>query len=145
MSAEHPMGKIFANLIVTNRIDQANAENGLIPEEKVRSIALKNVLIDTGATTLCLPAEVIEELGLALLKAVPVSTATGISSARIFRDASISLLGREGTFECLELLGGQEALLGVVPLEAMGLEPDLRSQTLKVLPTEMTDTYLTIL
>ena len=54
-------------------------------------------------------------------------------------------VGREGTFECLELPGGREALLGVIPMEALGLEPDLRNQTLKVLPTESVDTYLTIL
>jgi hypothetical protein len=51
----------------------------------------------------------------------------------------------EGTFDCLELPGGREALIGVVPLEVMGLEPDVRNHTLRVLPSESTDTYLTIL
>ena len=46
---------------------------------------------------------------------------------------------------CLELPGGQNNLLGVIPLEALGLEPDLRSQKLRVLPTESNETYLTIL
>ncbi|MFM7354678.1 MAG: aspartyl protease, partial [Microcystis aeruginosa] len=32
-----------------------------------------------------------------------------------------------------------------IPLEALGLEPDLRSQKLRVLPTESHETYLTIL
>ena len=145
MSTDPQMGKIFTPLIVTNRIDQANARNGLIPDEKVRSINLKNVLVDTGATTLCLPAEVIDTLGLELLKEVDVATASGFNKARIFRDASISLLGREGTFECLELPGGRVALLGVIPMEALGIEPDLRNQTLKVLPSESIETYLTIL
>ncbi len=34
--------------------------------------------------------------------------------------AKVSLLGREGTFECLELPGGGAPLLGVIPLEALG-------------------------
>jgi clan AA aspartic protease len=139
------MGKITTTLIITNRIDQANAENGLIPAEQVRSITLNNVLIDTGATTLCLPANAIAQLGLKLLKEVDVATATGISQARIFQDAKISLLGREGTFECLELPGGNDPLLGVIPLEALGIELDLKNQTLKLLPISPTETYLTIL
>jgi hypothetical protein len=36
-------------------------------------------------------------------------------------------------------------LLGVIPLEMLGLEPDLQSQTLRVLPSETVNTYLTIL
>ncbi len=139
------MGKIYTTITVTNRIDQANAETGLIPLEKVRSVTLSDVLVDTGATTLCLPSEVITQLGLMPLRQVPVETATGVAESRIFRDASVSLLGREGTFECLELPGGKRPLLGVIPLEAMGIEPDLSSQSLRLLPLTEQDTYLTIL
>jgi clan AA aspartic protease len=139
------MGKVLTDLTVINRADQIRAEDGTIAPEQIRSIVLKNVLVDTGATTLCLSASVISRLGLKLLKQVDVSTATGVSKARIFQDAKISLCGREGTFECLELPGGTEALLGVIPLEALGLELDLQKQTLKVLPSETVDTYLTIL
>jgi clan AA aspartic protease len=139
------MGKVLTSLLVTNRIDQALSEDGRLPLEQVRFVTLNNVLVDTGATTLCLPADVIAQLGLKLLKEVDVLTAMGISKARIFQDAKISLHGREGTFECLELPGGRDALLGVIPMEALGLEPDLRHQRIKVLPTESIDTYLTIL
>ncbi len=139
------MGKIYTTITITNRIDQANAETGLIPSEKVRSVTLSEVLVDTGATTLCLPGEVISQLGLMPLRQVPVETATGVAESRIFRDASVSLLGREGTFECLELPGGRRPLLGVIPLEAMGIEPDLSSQSLRLLPLTEQDTYLTIL
>ena len=145
MTTEQPMGKIFTTLIVTNRIDAGAAKRGLIPADRVRSIILENVLVDTGATTLCLPGEAIAELGLELLEEVEVATASGFQRARIFRDASISLLGREGSFECLELPGGRDALLGVIPMEALGIEPDLGNQILKRLPSKSADTYLTIL
>jgi clan AA aspartic protease len=139
------MGKVFTTLTITNRADQIRAEDGTIAIDLVRSVTLKNVLVDTGATTLCLPSDVITRLGLKLLKEVDVATAMGISKARIFQDAKISLAGREGTFECLELPGGGDALLGVIPLEALGLELDLKAQKLKVLPISPTETYLTIL
>lgn len=116
----------------------------MIPDEEVRSVTLKNVLVDPGATTLCLPADVIFQLGLSLLKEVDVATANGFGKARIFEDAKISLYGRIGTFECLELPGGTDPWLGVIPLEALGIELDLQNQTLKVLPISPTASYLRI-
>ncbi len=139
------MGKVLATLTITNRADQVIASRGFIPDDQIRSVTLEDVLIDTGATTLCLPAKVIEKLGLELLREVDVATANGFSKARVFQDAKISLCGREGTFECLELPGGQSPLLGVIPLEFLGIESDLRNQTLKVLPDHSANTYLTIL
>ena len=139
------MGKVLTTLTVTNRADQIRAEVGVIEEEQVRSLTLKNVLVDRRAAMLCLPQAVIAQLGLKILKEVDAMTSTGLSRIRIFQDASISVSGREGTFECLELPEGRDALLGAIPLEALGLEPDLRNQTLKVLPSESADTYLTIL
>lgn len=139
------MGRILTSFSVTNRLDEGLAGRGIIPVEQIRTLKLKNVLVDTGATTLCLPTSVISELGLELLREVDVATATGINKARIFQDAKISLMGREGTFECLELPGGQEPLLGVIPLEALGIELDLQNQQLRLLPISPTQTYLTIL
>jgi clan AA aspartic protease len=144
-TAQEPMGKIVTTLVITNRLDEGLAARGGISNPEIRSVALDNVLVDTGATTLCLPADVIECLGLELLREVDVETAVGISKARIFQDAKISLLGREGTFECLELPGGRSPLLGVIPLEALGIELDLQKQMLKILPISPTQTYLTIL
>jgi clan AA aspartic protease len=139
------MGKVIVTMTAINRADQIRAEDGTIEPDQVRSVTMTNVLVDTGATTLCLPADAIAQLGLRLLKEVDVATAMGIGKARIFQDAKIALCGREGTFECLELPGGRDALLGVIPLEALGLEIDLKNQTLKVLPISPTETYLTIL
>lgn len=144
VTTENSMGRITTTVSIANRADQVLAARGFIPPEQVRSITLKNVLVDTGASTLCLPADAIAQLGLEILKEVDVATATGIGT-RIFQDAKISLLGREGTFECLELPGGRDALLGVIPLEALGIELDLQNQRLKLLPISPTDTYLTIL
>jgi predicted aspartyl protease len=139
------MGKIYTSITVINRADQILAAAAVISPDQIRSLTLENVLVDTGATTVCLVPEVISRLGLQLLKEVDVATAKGIGKARIFRDATLIIAGREGTFECLELPGGQNNLLGGIPLEALGLEPDLRSQKLRVLPTESNETYLTIL
>ncbi|MBE9097268.1 aspartyl protease [Tychonema sp. LEGE 07203] len=139
------MGKVTTTLVITNRLDEGKAADNLIPSEQVRSVILENVWVDAGATTLCLPKDAIARLGLKILKQVVVETATGISEARIFQDAKISLCGREGTFECLELPEAKTPLLGAIPRSALGIEVDLKHQILKVLPDGPTETYLTIL
>lgn len=48
MSTGQAMGKILTTLTITNRIDQANAESGLIPVEQVRTVTLENVLASVG-------------------------------------------------------------------------------------------------
>jgi clan AA aspartic protease len=137
-------GKITTTITVTNRLDAGMASQGYISADQVRSVTLPNVVVDTGATTLCLPAETIRELGLEMLKETTAATAHGLIRVRIFRDATVLLLGREGTFECLELPGGTDPLLGVIPLEALGIELDLHNQRLRVLPDDTPDTYITI-
>ena len=140
-----PMSKILTTLTVTNYRDQIRAEEGTIGPDQVRSVTLDDVLVDSGATTLCLPADVIAQLGLALRREVPIATAMGPGTARLFQDAAITLMGREGTFDCLELPAGTTPLLGVVPLEALGIEADFRNGRLRLLPEEPGNTYFTIL
>jgi clan AA aspartic protease len=140
-----PMGKIVTPLTVTNRLDQARLAAGEITADQVRSVSLDNVLVDSGATTLCLPTDVIARLGLTVRREVPIATAMGSETARLFRDAEVALMGREGTFDCLELPAGTTPLLGVVPLEALGIEADFRNGRLRLLPEEPDNTYFTIL
>ncbi|MDQ2830168.1 MAG: aspartyl protease family protein [Chloroflexota bacterium] len=135
------MGRITTRLIITNRADQIRAEDGTISPEAVRSVTLDDVLVDTGATTLCLPRDTIAALGLRLLREAVAETATGSTTMRIFQDAKISLLGREGTFECVELPEGRPPLLGVVPLEMLGAELDLQKQELRLLPMTPGQSY----
>jgi clan AA aspartic protease len=145
MKLDTEIGKVVTTITIVNRGDQILAKRGIIAPNEVRSVTLNNVLVDTGATTLRLPAPIIQQLGLAPLKEVRVETANGISTARIFQDAKIIFQDREGTFECLELKQGATPLLGVIPLEALGIEIDLQQQILKLLPLNSQQTYLTIL
>ncbi|MFM8308199.1 MAG: aspartyl protease, partial [Microcystis aeruginosa] len=66
------MGKIYTSITVINRADQILAAAAVISPDQIRSLTLENVLIDTGATTVCLVSEVISRLGLQLLKEVDV-------------------------------------------------------------------------
>jgi predicted aspartyl protease len=136
------VGKVLASITITNRADETLAERGFIQRIDVRSLTLDDVLVDTGATTLCLPQPVIDALGLGVLRQIVVRTASGVDSMPLYEDAKITVMGRTGTFECLALAEGNEALLGVIPLEMLGLEPDLQNQRLRVLPDQGRQTYM---
>ncbi|MHC5934710.1 retroviral-like aspartic protease family protein [Nostoc sp.] len=144
-SKSEKMGKVTTTITITNQIDQTLAERGFIPTEQIRSITLHDVLVDTGATRLCLPKNIILDLGLPLQGEVDVKIATGVQKARVFKMLNLSVEGREGTFNCIELPEGSDPLLGLIPLEDLGLEPDLQNQKLRVLPVEGKDTYLMVL
>ncbi len=137
------MGRITTQLIITNRLDQVLAARGFISPDAVRSVILEDVLVDTGATTLCLPADVIAQLGLTMKEEVTVATATTIETARLFEDARIALLDREITVECLEVPEGRQPLLGAIPMEALGVELDLQDQEIRFLPKRGAKTYYT--
>ena len=139
------MGQVLTTIAVTNRIDLVMAERGFISAEEVRSVTIDKVIVDTGATLLSLPAPIISQLGLKQVGERNVETSTGITIGRIFADAQIIVEGREGRFDCLELPEGVSAvLLGVTPLEELGLEPDLKNQRLRVLPMNDQQTYLMV-
>ncbi|MUG93138.1 aspartyl protease [Scytonema sp. UIC 10036] len=144
-SSIEKMGKVTTTITITNHIDQILATRGFIPEEQVRSVTLHDVLVDTGATRLCLPRNIIIDLGLPLQGEVDVKTATRIEKARIYKELHIVVEGREGLFNCIELPEDSDPLLGLIPLEDLGLEPDLMNQKLRVLPECGKNTYLMVL
>ena len=139
------MGQVLTTITVTNRIDQVLAERGFIPAGEIRSLTLDKVLVDTGATLLALPAFIISQLGLSQLGETNVETAAGIRKGRIFQDIMLEVEGRQAVFDCLEMPEGVDAiLLGVIPMERLGLEPDLKNQRLRVLPMNEEQTYLMV-
>ncbi|MBW4611760.1 MAG: hypothetical protein KME21_00455 [Desmonostoc vinosum HA7617-LM4] len=53
------MGIVTTTIIVSNLVNEILAERGFIQNDQIRSITLNNVLVDIGATRLCLPADII--------------------------------------------------------------------------------------
>lgn len=143
--SEETMGKIVVKLTLTNEYDAYLAEKGFISENEVRSCIVEDALVDTGSTRLCLPADVIEKLGLKQTATVDANTAVGTQTLRMFKGLQLNVEGREGRYDCVELPIGQTPLLGLIPLEDLGLDPDLQNQKLKHLPMHGKDTYLMVL
>ena len=138
------MDPVTTTIAVTNEVDKMLGDRGFIPTEQIRSLTIDNVLVDTGATRLCLPEEIIAQLGLTLVGEIDGHTVIGTRKFRLFKNVSLALAGREGRYDCVELPAGQEPLIGLIPLEDLGLEPDLKNQRLIVLPAEGNQSYIRV-
>jgi predicted aspartyl protease len=138
------MGRVTTTITLTNEVDKILVDRGFISADQIRAITLDNVLVDTGATRLCLPEEIIAQLGLTLVGEIDGHTVIGSRKFRLFKNVNLAVAGREGRYDCVELPAGEEPLLGLIPLEDLGLEPDLKNQRLIVLPAEGRQSYIRV-
>ncbi len=137
-SVEH----VRATITVANRLDQALVERGGLAAAEARSATLDGVIVDTRVTLLALPIDVIDRLGLGVRRTVTARTAASPRQLRQFRDVELTVMGRSGTFDCLEVPAGSSPLLGVTPMEVLGVEPDIQNHTLRLLPEGPDDSHI---
>ena len=141
LAKERLVGSVVVPVRFVNHEDEILASRNLLPLDDVRAVSIPDVLVDTGATTLCLPIDIIRKLGVPKKRDVLGRTPTGEGSLELYRDVTIDVLGRSYTSECIALREGATPLLGCLPLEAMGLEPDLAHRALRLLPETGDSTF----
>lgn len=77
------MGKSIEKVKVQNYGDIYDVSRGRISESEIRTVEI-DAVVDTGAIYLCLPPNVIEQLGLSFSHTATVTTANGKVERRIF-------------------------------------------------------------
>jgi clan AA aspartic protease len=128
------MGKVMTKLTLENIGDRMNAATGLIGPDQVRRVEVE-ALADTGATTLVLPADVAERLGLPFKDRKTARMADGsLSEVARVTGLYIEILGRDMTGDALVVPTGATPLIGQVQLEMLDLIVDPRSQELRPNP-----------
>jgi len=115
------MGLTYANLKLTNLFSQ-------------QAVEIK-ALVDTGATFMCVTEEIALQLGFDITEVSQqmVTLADG-HLRKVPKIAPIEIAFENRTYVTEAVVLGNEALLGVIPLEAMDLIVDPRQQTLIVNP-----------
>jgi clan AA aspartic protease len=118
---------------LTNATDLGNAQAGKLEPAHVRTETIE-ALVDTGATTLAIPEDVVTRLGLLTTGMRNVKMADGVlrSVARVV--VHVEILGRDMTCDALVLPAGVPALVGQIPLEALDLIVDPKNRELRVNP-----------
>jgi len=128
------MGKVMQRIKLVNSVDEELALRGALPADQVRSLEIE-ALVDTGATMLVLPADVIEKLGVRILGHRNVRYADGRTSPIPWvGGVKITILGRETIVTALVEGAGTTPLIGQIPLEELDLLVDPKSRELRVNP-----------
>jgi clan AA aspartic protease len=119
---------------IANSADVENVGRGLMTPNEVRRVELE-ALVDTGATMLALPENIVRELGAPSLGIRKVRDARGIViEVEWVGNLRVEILGREMTTDALVLPAGATPLIGQIPLEALDLVVDPKSRELRVNP-----------
>ncbi|MGO8747062.1 MAG: aspartyl protease family protein [Thermoguttaceae bacterium] len=122
--AADTMGRVVTAATIENLKDLWNAEQGLLPPEKVRRIAVPDALVDTGATLLSLPTRLIRQLGLSPRRKRKVSSSTGATEATVYDVVRLTIQDRDCPVEVMEVPDDVPVLIGQLPLENLDLVVD---------------------
>jgi predicted aspartyl protease len=124
------VGRFSVDLEIANNDDLALVRRGLREAAQVRRETVRGV-VDSGATKLVLPADVVKRLGLPLGKPVKVCCADGRKAKRRrAEEVHVELLRRHGTFTAVVEPGRETALVGAIVLEDLDLLVDCVDQRL---------------
>jgi len=125
-----PMGRVVAQVEISNLSDDDKCEEGVIRPDQVRRITIE-ALVDTGSTLLCLPEDQIKKLGLKFYRESISKIASGQKIVRrVFGPVNIKVMGRIDSVLAMEGKPGVPALLGQIPLEGLDLMVDSKRQRL---------------
>ena len=117
----------------TTRIELENlkdlyaVELGVLNTEDVRRLTVEDALVDTGATGLCLPKSLIEQLGLTPIRNIRVQTANGPAERTFYSEVKYTVLERSHSIQVTDLPEDAPVLVGHMILEALDLCVDIQS------------------
>ncbi|MEW5692582.1 MAG: retroviral-like aspartic protease family protein [Candidatus Hydrogenedentota bacterium] len=124
------MGKVFEKIKIQNYEDIIRAKDGRLDKSKIRQIEVEG-LVDTGATLLQLPKNIVDNLGLEVYREVTATYANGKKEIKgVAGGIRLEILGRQAEVECIVEEEGTNVLIGQIPLEAMDLVVDCRTNKL---------------
>ncbi len=122
------MGVVRAKVKLTNEVDEELVRRGLLAPHLLRECETE-ALVDTGATSLVIPAEMAQQLGLRIRQQRIAKYADGREEAvGVTGSVLIECQGRQTIEEALVV--GDEVLIGQVVLEKLDLLPDCKNQRL---------------
>ena len=109
-----------------NLYDLVAVKLGVMRPEDVRRLTVTDTLVDTGATGLCLPTSVIEQLGLTPIETTRARTATGIVERILYSEVQFTILERTRSMPVTDLPEGSPVLVGHMVLEHLDLCVDIK-------------------
>jgi predicted aspartyl protease len=124
------MGRVLVTATIENLGDLYEVKAGNRSPDQIRTLVIDDALVDTGATRLAMPANLVDQLGLTVHRTATTMTAAGESVVRLFSAVRLTINGRDCPIDVTELPEGCPVLIGQVPLELMDWVVDMRNQKL---------------
>ncbi|MBW4573625.1 MAG: aspartyl protease family protein [Tolypothrix carrinoi HA7290-LM1] len=122
------MGAVHAKVKLTNAVDEELVNRGLLAPTLLREHETQG-LVDTGAVSLVIPTEIVEQLGLRIRGQRLAQYANGSEEiVGVTGPVIVECQGRETVAEALVV--GNEVLIGLVVLEQLDLLVDCKNQRL---------------
>ncbi|MFN0148352.1 MAG: retroviral-like aspartic protease family protein [Dehalococcoidia bacterium] len=135
------VGEVVVAVRLENPLDRHLARRGQLPADDVRATTI-DILVDTGASSLVLPQDVVEVLGIEQLDTTIVEYADGRQEERpVAGPVAVEVLGRTRNFDCVVGAPGTEPLLGQVVLEMLDFLVDCKDQRLVPRPESPNRTF----
>ena len=116
------MGQATTEVTTTNLCDLLEVRVGDRLPEDVRKVVVRDATVDTKVTSLALPPNVIEKLGLQ-------KRAEGWGD-QLYDPVRIEIMGRDATIEPIESPDASSVIIGHVPLTFMDWVVDLQGRKL---------------
>ncbi len=128
------MGEIKVKIDLENFVDRYNFLKKQIGESEIKRHSME-AIVDTGAVMLFIPQDIVEKLGLEIVRNVIVTYADERKEERsVAAPIYIKIGERFMITECIVGPPLGEALIGQVILEELDLIPDCQKQTLSPRP-----------
>lgn len=122
------MGEVRVKVKLTNAIDEGLARRGHIEDSEIRRYEA-NALVDTGAVSSVVPANVMEQLGVLSIGTRVAEYADGRKDAvKLTEPIVFDIFGRITTENATVL--GDEVIIGQTVLEVLDLQVDCHNQKL---------------
>src|SRR3954462_15672333 len=124
------MGRVLTEAAIENLKDLWAVEEGRLPPDQARRIAISDALVDTGATLLSLPTRLIQQLGLTKTASKRGTSSIGLAEAAVYGAVRLTIQGRACTMDVLEVPDSVPVLIGQLPLEHLDFVVDPRNRCL---------------
>lgn len=124
------MGRVVVTAKIESADDLFEVQQGRLDISAVRSVAVDDALVDTGATLLSIPQRMIAELGLRKSRRKTARTPAGPVFFTIYHPVKLTVQDRECFVEVCELPDDCPVLIGQIPLEVLDFLMDPVGQRL---------------
>jgi predicted aspartyl protease len=124
------MGRVLTEATMEHLGDLWDVTQGRMTPDQVRRITVTDALVDTGATALALPTRLIQQLGLRKVYQKRALSTKGIGEVDVYEPVRLTIQGRSGPFDVMEVPDDLPVLVGQMPLEYFDLVVDPRSRRL---------------